>query len=153
MPFGLTNATSTFQAVINDVFREYLDEFIMVYINYILIFSRTAEDHLRHVELILARLRQHQLFEKLSKCEFNRASLPFLGHVVGQGGVEMQHSKVQALADWPRLTKVTEVQSFLGLAKYYCGTRTYVGGRGEGETVCKSKGNKGNTRTVTIVAH
>ena len=119
MPFGLTNAPSTFQAVMNDVFREYLDDFVMVYIDDILIFSRTAEDHLRHVGLILARLRQHKLYAKLSKCEFNRASLPFLGHVVGQGGVEMQQSKVQALADWPRLTTVTEVQSFLGLANYY----------------------------------
>jgi RNase H-like domain found in reverse transcriptase/Reverse transcriptase (RNA-dependent DNA polymerase) len=119
MPFGLTNTPSTFQAVMNNVFREYLDDFVMVYIEDILIFSLTAEDHLRHVEFILARLRQHQLFEKLSKCEFNRASLPFLGHVVGQGGVEMQQSKVQALADWPRLTTVTEVQSFLGLANYY----------------------------------
>jgi hypothetical protein len=91
----------------------------MVYIEDILIFSRTSEDHLRHVELILARLRQHQLFAKLSKCDFNRASLPFLGHVVCQGAVEMQQSKVQALADWPRLTTVTEVQSFLGLANYY----------------------------------
>jgi Reverse transcriptase (RNA-dependent DNA polymerase) len=70
MPFGLTNAPSTFQAVMNDVFREYLYYFVMVYIDDILIFSRTAEDHLRHVELILARLRQHQQFAKLSKCEF-----------------------------------------------------------------------------------
>jgi hypothetical protein len=107
MPFGLTNAPSTFQAVMNDVFREYLDDFVMVYIDDILIFSRTAEYHLRHVKLILERLRQHQLFAKLSKCEFNRASLLLLGHVVGQGGVEMQQSKVQALADWPRLTTVT----------------------------------------------
>jgi Reverse transcriptase (RNA-dependent DNA polymerase) len=106
IPFGLTNAPSTF-AVMNDVFREYLDDLVMVYIDDILIFSRTAEDHLRHVEMILARSRQHQLFAKLSKCEFNRASLPFLGHVVDKGGVEMQQSKVQALADWPRLTRVT----------------------------------------------
>ena len=119
MPFGLTNAPSTFQAVMNDVFREYLDDFVMVYIDDILIFSRTEEDHFRHVKLILTRLRQHKLFAKLSKCEFNRASLPFLGHVVGQNGVEMQQSKVQALAAWPRLTTVTEVQSFLGLANYY----------------------------------
>jgi Reverse transcriptase (RNA-dependent DNA polymerase) len=98
MPFGLTNAPSTFQAVMNDVSREYMDDFVMVYIDDILIFSRTAEDHLRHVELILARLRQNQLFAKLSKCEFKRALLPFLGHLVGQGGVEMQQSKVQAPA-------------------------------------------------------
>jgi hypothetical protein len=87
MPFGLTNAPSTFQAVKKDVFREYLDDFVMVYIDEILIFSRTKEDHFRHVKLILKRLRQHKLFAKLSKCEFNRASLPFLGHFVGQNSV------------------------------------------------------------------
>jgi hypothetical protein len=90
----------------NDVFREYLDDFVMVDIYDILIFSRTAEDHLKHVTFILERLRQHQMFAKRSKCEFNYASLLFLGHVVGQGGVEMQQSKVQALAYWPRLTTV-----------------------------------------------
>jgi Reverse transcriptase (RNA-dependent DNA polymerase) len=111
MPFGLTNAPSTFQAVMNNVFREYLDD--------ILIFSRTEEDHFRHVKLILKRLRQHKIFAKLSKCEFNRTSLPFLGHVVGHNGVEMHQRKVHALAAWPRLTTVTEVQSFLGLANYY----------------------------------
>jgi Reverse transcriptase (RNA-dependent DNA polymerase) len=73
MPFGLTNAPSTFEAVMKDVFREHLDDFVMVYIEDIVIFSRTAEDRLRNVELILARLRQPQLFAKMSKCEFNRA--------------------------------------------------------------------------------
>jgi hypothetical protein len=119
MPFGLTNAPSTLQAVMNDVFRENLDEFVMVYIDDILIFSRTEEDHFRHVKLILERLIQHRRFAKLSKCEFNRASLPFLGHVVGQNNVEKQQSKVQSLAAWPRLSTVTEVQSFLGPANYY----------------------------------
>jgi hypothetical protein len=103
----------------NDVFREYLDDFVMVYFDDIIIFSRTAADHLRHVGLILARLRQHKLFAKLSQCEFNRASLPFLGHVVGQGRVEMRHSKVQSLPEWPRLTTVTEMQHFLVRANYY----------------------------------
>jgi Reverse transcriptase (RNA-dependent DNA polymerase) len=107
MPFGLTNTPSTFQTVMNDVLREYLDEVVMVYIDDILIFRRTAENHLKQVKFILARLRQDQLFEKRFKCEFNRASLPFLGHVVGQGGMEMQQRRLQALADWPRLTTVT----------------------------------------------
>jgi hypothetical protein len=119
MPFGLTNAPSTCQAVMNDVFREYLDDFVMVYIDDILIFSRTEEDHFRHVKLILERLRRHKLFAKLSKCKFNRASLQFLGHVFGQNGVEMQQRKVQSLGAWAHLTIVTEVQSFLGLANYY----------------------------------
>jgi Reverse transcriptase (RNA-dependent DNA polymerase) len=75
MPFGLKNTPSTFQAVMNDVFRDYLDDFVMFYIEDILIFSRTAEDHLKNVELILARLRLHQLFAKLSKGEFKHVSL------------------------------------------------------------------------------
>jgi hypothetical protein len=91
----------------------------MIYIDCILIFSRTEEDHFRQMKLILARLRQHKLFARRSKCEFNRTSLSFLGHVVCQNGAEMQQRKVQALAAWPRLPTVTEVQSFLGLAKYY----------------------------------
>jgi hypothetical protein len=119
MLFGLTNDPSIFQAVMNDVFREYLDEFVMVYIGNILIFSRTAEDHFKHAKLILARLRQHQLFAKRSKRELNRSSLPFQVHVVGRGGVEMQQRKVKALAYWPCSSTVTEVQSFLGLANYY----------------------------------
>jgi hypothetical protein len=98
MPFGLTNAPSTFHAVMNDVFREYLDDFVMVHIDDILIYIQTEEDHFRHVKLILKRLRKHKLFAKLSNCVFNRASLPFLGHIVGQKGVEMQQSKVQFLA-------------------------------------------------------
>jgi Reverse transcriptase (RNA-dependent DNA polymerase) len=117
MPFGLTNAPSTFQAVMNDVFREYLDEFVMVYIDDILIYSHTEDEHFRHVRLILERLREHQPYGKLSKCEFNRPSLPFLGHVVGTAGVSMQDSKIAALVYWPPLTNVTEVQSFLGFGK------------------------------------
>jgi hypothetical protein len=77
MPFGLTNAPSTFQAVMNDVFREYLDDFVMFYVDDILIFSPTEEDHFRHVEFILQRLRQHKIFAKLSNCEFNRANYRF----------------------------------------------------------------------------
>jgi hypothetical protein len=93
MPFGLTNAPSTFQAVMNNVFREYLDDFVMFYTEDRLIFSRSEEDHFRHVKLILERLRQHKLFAKLSKCEFTRASLQFLGHFFGQNGVEMQQNQ------------------------------------------------------------
>jgi hypothetical protein len=102
MPLRLTNAPNTFQAVMNDVFREYLDDFVMLSIDNILIFIRAAADHLKHVGLILARLRQHKLFANLSKCEVNRSHFPFLGHVVVQGGVELQQSTVQALTEWPQ---------------------------------------------------
>jgi hypothetical protein len=119
MPFLLTNASSTFQAAMNDVFREYLDDFVMINIDNIPIFSRIEEDHFRHVKFILERLRQHKLFAKLSKCEYNRTALLFLGHVVGENGVKRQQGKVQSPAAWSRLTTVTEKQSFLGLANYY----------------------------------
>jgi hypothetical protein len=115
----LTNAPSTFQAVMNEFFRFFLDKLVMKYLDDILIFSRTAEDHLRHVGSIIARLRQHKLVLKLSKCESSSVPLTFLGHVVGQGGVKMQQSKIQALAEWHRLTTVTEMQLFLGLENYY----------------------------------
>jgi hypothetical protein len=101
MPFGLKNAPSTFQAVMNDFFSEYLDEFVMVYIENILIFRRIAEYYLRRVGLILARLRQHKLFAKLSDCEFNRASLTFLGHVVGHGGVKFSRAKSKLWMNGP----------------------------------------------------
>jgi hypothetical protein len=119
MPFGLTNARSTFQAVMNNLSVEYFDDFVMVYIDYIMIFSRTEEYHFRHVKVFLFRLIHHRGFAELINCEFNRPSLPFTGHVVGQNGVEMQQIKVQALVAWPRLTICTEVQSFLGLANSY----------------------------------
>jgi hypothetical protein len=125
MPFGLTNAPATFQTLMNDIFRPYLDKFIMVYLDDILIFSDTLEDHEKHVRQALAVLRQNKLYCKVSKCEFFQTEVSFLGHVINGDGVKADLRKVQAVADWPQPKTVRQVRSFLGLANYY---RRYVHG-------------------------
>jgi Reverse transcriptase (RNA-dependent DNA polymerase)/RNase H-like domain found in reverse transcriptase len=119
MPFGLTNAPSTFQALMNDVFPNYVDKFILVHLDDVLIFSRSAEEHKEHVELALKRLRDEKLFAKLSKCEFNKPSMTFLGHVVGQEGLSMERKKVECVLQRPRPTTKLGVPSYLGFANYY----------------------------------
>jgi RNase H-like domain found in reverse transcriptase/Reverse transcriptase (RNA-dependent DNA polymerase) len=119
MPFGLTNAPSTFQALMNEVFRDYVDKFILVYLDDVLIFSRSDEEHKQHVEMVLQRSRDEKLFAKLWKCEFNKSSVSFLGHVVGADGLQMEEKKVEAVVKWPPPANKVEVQSFLGLANYY----------------------------------
>jgi Reverse transcriptase (RNA-dependent DNA polymerase) len=118
MPFGLTNAPSTFQALMNEVFRDYVDNFILVYLDDVLIFSRSEEEHKRHVEMVLQQLRDEKLFAKLSKCESKKSSVSFLGHIVGANGLQMEEKKVEAVVKWPRPTNKVEVQSFLGFANY-----------------------------------
>jgi Reverse transcriptase (RNA-dependent DNA polymerase) len=97
MPFDLRNAPSTFQALMNEMFRDYVDKFILVYLVDVLILSRSEEEHEQHVEMMLQRLRDEKLFAKLSKCEFNTSSLSFLGHVVGADGLQMEEKKVEAV--------------------------------------------------------
>jgi hypothetical protein len=119
MPFGLTNAPSTFQALMNNVFRDYVDKFMLFYLDDVLIFSRSAEEDKEHVELVLKRLRDEKVFAKLSKCEFNKLSVTFLGHVVGREGLSMERKKVECVLQWPRPTTKLEVQSFLRFANDY----------------------------------
>jgi Reverse transcriptase (RNA-dependent DNA polymerase) len=123
MPFGLTNAPSVFQALMNDVFREFLDDFVMVYLDEIIIYSKSEEEHLQHVEKELQKLKNHNLFGKLSKCHFNVTEVVFLGHVVNVEGIKMQKSKVEAIQKWPRPKIVRDLQYFLGIANYY---RRYI---------------------------
>lgn len=125
MPFGLTNAPATFQTLMNDIFRPFLDKFIMVYLDDILIYSETLEEHDQHVRQALEVLRQHRLYCKPSKCEFFKTELGFLGHVLSGQGVKADPRKVQSIVDWPQPTTVKHVRSFLGLANYY---RRYVHG-------------------------
>jgi Reverse transcriptase (RNA-dependent DNA polymerase) len=112
MPFGLTNAPNTFQALMNDVFRDYVDKFILVYLDDISIFSRSAEDHKEHVELVLKRFWGEKLFAKLSKCEFNKPSVTFLGHVVDQEGLCMERKKVECVLQRPRPTTSSSSSRF-----------------------------------------
>lgn len=119
LPFGLCNAPGTFQRLMNDVFRQYLDKFVLVYLDDILIYSKTPDEHLDHLQRVFSLLRQHQLYGKLSKCDFGKDICDFLGHVITSSGIKPDPKKVQAVQDWPVPRDVTELRSFLGLAGYY----------------------------------
>nr|GEV92399.1 retrotransposon protein, putative, Ty3-gypsy subclass [Tanacetum cinerariifolium] len=119
MPFGLTNALAVFMDLMNRVFHEYLDKFVIVFIDDILVYSKTKEEHEDHLRIVLEILRQKKLYEKFSKCDFLLGQMAFLGHIVSADGIIMDPAKVEAITKWSRLTKVIEVRSFLGLAGYY----------------------------------
>jgi hypothetical protein len=116
MSFGLTNALAYFMYLMNTVFMEYLDKFIVVFIDDILIYSRSEEEHLR---LVLQKLRDHRLFAKLSKCEFWLRQVTFFGHIISNGGISVDPSKIQDILSWNAPTSVGDIRSFLGLAGYY----------------------------------
>nr|GEX43120.1 putative reverse transcriptase domain-containing protein [Tanacetum cinerariifolium] len=119
MPFGLTNAPAVFMDLMNRIFHEFLDKFVIVFIDDILVFSKSKEEHEDHLRTVLQTLRHEKLYAKFSKCEFWLSSVAFLGHIVSAEGITMDPAKVEAITKWPRPTSVTEVRSFLGLAGYY----------------------------------
>jgi hypothetical protein len=119
MSFGLTNATTYFMYLMNKVFMEYLDKFIVVFIDDILILSKTEEEHEVHLRFVLEKLRAHQLYVKFSKCKFYIVEVAFLGHNISAGGVSVDPGKVKDVLNWMPPTSVTEIPIFLGLAGYY----------------------------------
>ena len=119
LPFGLTNAPATFMHMMQSIFRKYLDEFVIVFLDDILIYSKTKEEHEEHVEKVLKLLRENKLYAKESKCEFFKSEVSFLGHVVSSKGISMEDHKVKAVKEWPVPKDVSDVRSFLGLAGYY----------------------------------
>ncbi|KAI2644548.1 Transposon Tf2-6 polyprotein [Labeo rohita] len=119
MPYGLVNAPSVFQSFMNKVFREFLHQFVVVYIDDILIYSRNLAEHRHHVAQVLLKLRQHHLYLKAEKCEFHQNTIQFLGYVIGPDGISMDTNKVAAIWDWPQPTSVKELQRFLGFANFY----------------------------------
>ncbi|VVA41697.1 PREDICTED: reverse mRNAase, partial [Prunus dulcis] len=119
MPFGLTNAPAAFMDLMNRVFRPYLDHFVIVFIDDILVYSQTLEGHKKHLRLVLRTLRRKQLYAKFSKCQFWLDRVIFLGHVISAEGIYVDPQKVEAIVNWVQPTSVTEIQSFLGLAGYY----------------------------------
>nr|AAV32171.1 putative polyprotein [Oryza sativa Japonica Group] len=119
MSFGLTNAPAFFMNLMNKVFMEYLDKFVVVFIDDILIYSKTKEEHEEHLRLALEKLREHQLYAKFSKCEFWLSEVKFLGHVISSGGVAVDPSNVESVLSWKQPKTVSEIRSFLGLAGYY----------------------------------
>ncbi|KAL0149399.1 hypothetical protein M9458_055296, partial [Cirrhinus mrigala] len=119
MPFGLANSPSFFQAFVNEVFRDMLNRWVIIYIDDILIFSNNYSEHVTHVRAVLQRLITHQLYAKEEKCEFHLEKISFLGYVISPEGVSMDERKVNAVLNWPRPATLKELQRFLGFSNFY----------------------------------
>jgi hypothetical protein len=119
MSFGLTNAPAHFTYLMNSIFMPELDKFVVVFIDDILIYSKNEEEHARHLQIVLTRLREHQLYAKFSKCMFWLEEIQFLGHVLSAKGIAVDPSKVKDILEWKPPTTVDQIRSFLGLAGYY----------------------------------
>lgn len=119
MPFGLTNAPATFQALINDILREYLDKFVVAYLDDILIYSKTRKEHVQHVTLVLKALEGAGMRINGEKSTFHATEVEFLGFIITRDGVKMDPKKVEAVVNWPQPKNVTEVQEFMGFANFY----------------------------------
>ena len=119
MSFGLTNAPAAFMGLMKKVFQPYLDRFVIVFIDDILVYSGTKVDHVRHLTLVLKKLREHRLYAKFSKCQFWLNEVAFLGHDISAPGIQVEPQKVAAVENWKQPRTVTKIRSFLGLAGYY----------------------------------
>jgi hypothetical protein len=119
MSFGLTNAPAYFMYLMDKVFMEYLNKFVVVFIDDIVIFSKNEEEHDEHLCLVLQKLRENQLYTKLNKYEFWLKEVSFLGHIISEGGISVDLSKVKYVLSWNTPCNVSDIRSFLGLARYY----------------------------------
>ena len=119
MSFGLTNALAAFMDLKTRVFRPYLDSFAIVFIDDILVYSRSRDEHEQHLRIVLQTLRGQRDYAKFSKCEFWLESVAFLGHVVSKDDIMVDPAKIEAIRDWASPTSVTEIRIFVGLAVYY----------------------------------
>ena len=107
VPFGLTNAPATFMCLMNSVFSRYLDKFILVFLDYILVYSKNKEEHEENLRLTLKLLREHQLYANMSKCDFYRDRIQYLGHIISREGISVDTDKVEAIKNWLTPKNVT----------------------------------------------
>jgi hypothetical protein len=116
VPFGLTNAPVIFMNLMNKIFMPYLDKFVIVFVDDILINSKDKEEHAKHLWIALQILREHQLYAKFSKCEFWLDQVEFLGHVISKEGIAVNPSKVASVMEWEALKNVKQIRGFMGMA-------------------------------------
>ena len=119
VPFGLTNTPTTFMCLMNSVFSRHLDKFVLVFLDDILIYSQNEEDHEEQLRLTLQFLRENKLYGKLSKCDFYKYMIHYLGHIISDEGISVDPEKIEAILNWPTPRNVTDVRSFMGLVGYY----------------------------------
>ena len=127
MPFGLTNAPATFQSLMNEIFRQHLRKFILVFFDDIFVYSRTLRDHYVHLEVVLDLLRTHHLVARATKYFFGHTQVEYLGHIITDQGVATNPLKIQAIVEWPIPQSLKQLRGFLGLMGYY---RRFVKGYG-----------------------
>jgi hypothetical protein len=125
VPFGLSNAPIVFMSLMNGVFKDHLDKFVTVFLDDILVYSRTEEEHEKHLRMVLQVLREHQLYAKLRKCSFYQEQIHYLGHIISKDGIVVDPEKIEDIREWPTPRNVMQVRSFMGLAGYY---RRFIAG-------------------------
>ena len=113
MPFGLTNAPTNFMCMMNNIFRKYLDKFVLVFIDNILVYSKSTKEHEEHICIVLRVLWEHHLYAKFSKCDFYKPKIQYLGHIISKKGIVIDPENIKAIEDWTTPTCVTNIRSFL----------------------------------------
>jgi hypothetical protein len=119
VPCGLTNSLVVFMCLMNSIFRNYLDKFVIVFLDDILIYSKSEEEHEHHLRLVLQMLREHHLYANLSKCSFYQEQIHYLGHILSEEGIEVDTDKIESIRGCPTPRNVSEIRYFMGLFGYY----------------------------------